>query len=504
MADSSASTNAGSLDPVLQDIRTFLDRPPQQLRTNASLGDYQRALQASQRDNQTLQGHLKTLIDRNAAFQHDLDAAKTARRKGTRATLIDEDKEIGQAASAFYVMGELFIEESVLDIPRPMDIDPMSPTHYSDGYIKSLSVVAELYSHLSPSLQVALAENSRRGTFAQIFLKRHSQERSNTVMRLRACASDVFKMEAAYFRPTFNMDKIPTLRELLIDPDTGRYDPFAPLLFKDKRMRPKDCFRNEKLPQMLRGVLVGEHDALTTQPAGHNTGKIGIWKVKGVTAGAIASITTMTIFICSSDPAFTVMGGTTKINYPKYFEMYKSYLLRLSPEDRVTLFAWWNHIVFRRTIEEEESEYVDPNTGSVDMVGDWIARHLNLRDEDDSSSEADADDLMDTVEHVSFPVQASSEPNPPILMPIPVPPIPAPISVPPIPAPISVPSGSALPALAEAEMDKVVCTTRRKTRPNAAAGAAAVDQHVEEGSAVPAGNIVARGGRRSTRSKNSK
>ena len=84
--------------------------------------------------------------------------------------LTGEDKEISLAGGRFSVVGELWLNSSVLDIARPEGVDPLSPDRYdsSDPAAENQSVIAELYQDLPPHLQIALANDNRRASFKKL------------------------------------------------------------------------------------------------------------------------------------------------------------------------------------------------------------------------------------------------------------------------------------------------------------------------------------------------
>ena len=84
--------------------------------------------------------------------------------------LTGEDKEISLAGGRFSVVGELWLNSSVLDIARPEGVDPLSPDHYDSGdrAADNQGIIAELYQDLPPHLQNALANDNRRASFKKL------------------------------------------------------------------------------------------------------------------------------------------------------------------------------------------------------------------------------------------------------------------------------------------------------------------------------------------------
>ena len=86
--------------------------------------------------------------------------------------LTGEDKEISLAGGRFSVVGELWLNSSVLDIACPEGVNPLSPDHYdsSDPAAENQSVIAELYQDLPPHLQIALANDNRQASFKNLYV----------------------------------------------------------------------------------------------------------------------------------------------------------------------------------------------------------------------------------------------------------------------------------------------------------------------------------------------
>ncbi|KAI0320305.1 hypothetical protein OF83DRAFT_1169424 [Amylostereum chailletii] len=334
----------------LDDIRALIDRPTTTLPGNATIFDYQRVNRSLQLDYQTLQQRSK----------------------------------ISRAGGKFSIMNELWLTDVVFETPRLMDIDPMQPTRYESDYAKNLAATAELYDSLPPSLQVVLADDKQRPWFVRTFLKQHVQERYNAISRLRECASRVLPYNAGHFTPDSNNKDIPGIHGLITDPVSGECDEFPPLLFSDYGNE-DTLFRGEILPKMLRGLLLGKSSLDHQRPA-KKTGKVGIWGLNGVTAGAIAGVATMTVFVLSPDNEFVREGNVTKLKYFELFDAYKLAILSLPSNIRKNLFAWWDTIVFGAPAVHLESEYTDCSPPQpLDRVRALIARMS----------------LLDTVENVS-------------------------------------------------------------------------------------------------------
>ena len=86
-------------------------------------------------------------------------------QRAERGTLTGEAKEISLAGGRFFVVGELWVSGSVLDIPRPQGVDPLSASRYENAASESQAVIAELYQDLPPHLQEALANENRQAGF---------------------------------------------------------------------------------------------------------------------------------------------------------------------------------------------------------------------------------------------------------------------------------------------------------------------------------------------------
>lgn len=132
------------------------------------------------------------LAEKYKALRKEYDtlaASYRSRRSGSqraeRGTLSGEAKEITLAGGRFFVVGELWISSSVLDIPRPQGVDPLSASRYENATSESQAVIAELYQNLPPHLQEALANENRRAGF-----KKHVCFASSSIPQIRPDQSD--------------------------------------------------------------------------------------------------------------------------------------------------------------------------------------------------------------------------------------------------------------------------------------------------------------------------
>ncbi len=109
-------------------------------------------------------------------IKHDKLAAslKSKKSKGTeKALLKGGSRDISHAGGRFSVVGELWVNKTVLDIPYPQDVDPLNPARYNDRRSQDLGVIAELYQDLPPHLHNALANASRRVEFTKTVCPAH-------------------------------------------------------------------------------------------------------------------------------------------------------------------------------------------------------------------------------------------------------------------------------------------------------------------------------------------
>jgi hypothetical protein len=97
-----------------------------------------------------------------------LHAKKSGGKKTARATLTGEDKEISLAGGRFSFVGELWVSGHILELDRPIGVDPLNPQRYAESGMGEMAMVAELYDSLPPKLQDMLASTKRRPTFKTI------------------------------------------------------------------------------------------------------------------------------------------------------------------------------------------------------------------------------------------------------------------------------------------------------------------------------------------------
>ena len=101
---------------------------------------------------------------------------RTAQNKGGRSkkSLSGEEKEIGYAGARFCFAYEPWVERSTLEIEPSINLDPLSPDRYKTSRTAEHAVVAEVYASITPELQAALKNESRRQSFIDIVSSKYS------------------------------------------------------------------------------------------------------------------------------------------------------------------------------------------------------------------------------------------------------------------------------------------------------------------------------------------
>ena len=121
-------------------------------------------LKRSQLNNQMFSQKYRSLQMECNELARTLQRSKRAIAKG-RIVLHGEEKQISLAGGKFLVVGELWVHETILDIPCPRGVDPLSMTRYDNSYSEDRAIITEIHADLSNSLQEALADMDRQESF---------------------------------------------------------------------------------------------------------------------------------------------------------------------------------------------------------------------------------------------------------------------------------------------------------------------------------------------------
>ncbi|KAF8954723.1 hypothetical protein BDZ97DRAFT_1623863, partial [Flammula alnicola] len=121
---------------------------------------------------------------------------------------------------------------------------------------------------------------------------------------------------------------------------------FAPILFPEGKRNMAKLFRSVELTAMLKSILFGPTSLTSKKPPSSIT-QGRVWGLTFTTPGAIALMATLAIFLHSPDKEFAQTGAQSKIPYQKWFDHYKSFLMKNAEKQEITeLFMWWNARVF--------------------------------------------------------------------------------------------------------------------------------------------------------------
>ena len=125
-------------------------------------------LKSAQLNHQLLAEKYRSLRIEYGTLAAEFRSKRSNDSQAQRGALTGESREISLAGGRFSVVGELWLTDSMLDIPCPKEVDPLSPGRYADPTTRSRTITAELYQDLPPHLQDALANVNRRKSFKSI------------------------------------------------------------------------------------------------------------------------------------------------------------------------------------------------------------------------------------------------------------------------------------------------------------------------------------------------
>ncbi|KAF8269225.1 hypothetical protein EI94DRAFT_1799504 [Lactarius quietus] len=190
-------------------IPPALDLPVEQLH---------KLLRALQVNHRLLAEKYKSLRIEYGTLAASYKSRKSNGPRAERGALSGQAKEISLAGGRFSVVGELWVGSSLLDIPYPRDVDPLSVARYANKASEDRSVIAELYWGLLPDLQKALSNGNRRAAFKTTFLKQLNQEHVNSVHTVHLYAPQILGLNPKFFKKDFDRTNIPEIRALFFSP----------------------------------------------------------------------------------------------------------------------------------------------------------------------------------------------------------------------------------------------------------------------------------------------
>ncbi|KAA1475266.1 hypothetical protein DENSPDRAFT_825707 [Dentipellis sp. KUC8613] len=207
-----------------------------------------------------------------------------------------------------------------------------------------------------PAHRFASPEMRVRGQIADLakWEAAMQQQRSNCVSRVRECAMTIFECTAADISTS-------AARLAAFKHDIGfsthhngreYYKAMAPILYDgyEGEHDPSKLFLNPKLLKVFAVVVLGPsalNDAGAYHARSHTVYKL--WKLRRITAGAIATSAILARFILSADSILESKGHETRIHYEDDFNSYVEYLLTgLTQRDPSVLgiFETWNKAFF--------------------------------------------------------------------------------------------------------------------------------------------------------------
>ncbi|KAH8978620.1 hypothetical protein EDB92DRAFT_1987350 [Lactarius akahatsu] len=374
--DSSSSRPSGPYGSDPGDIANLALSQSTALMPPSNLSDQQlrEMLKASQIHQQMLENQLKELrID-----YEELEAANksTKTSRAAKKTLKGESLEISRAGGMFSVFGELWLSKTTLGIPLPEGVDPLNPSRYNDpaGGSEARAVIAELYSHLKPHLQLALADDDRCESFKEIYLAQFNQERADTVHAARLFASQLFDgvnlSPRLFARKSVNDRMTSTeLKNLLGNPRQPgvAYPSFPRLIYPNYDVTSNRPYRSMALIKFLRIKLWGP-SSIEDETVAKRATKGVLWDLDGATPGMIAMAATVLTYACSPDQTFSEKSlGPSRISWGQCFKCHKRAILSFPTAHRNDLLSWYNKKLFGKDPDiSEPSSSNGPGPGSYD------------------------------------------------------------------------------------------------------------------------------------------
>ncbi|KAI0258985.1 hypothetical protein BC834DRAFT_847019 [Gloeopeniophorella convolvens] len=300
------------------------------------------------------------------ALLHDSRSSKAKLAKGKGNSMATQDQQIKYAASRFSITEQLFMDKSILDLPRPNTIvDRSLPLDLDDYEGRARRTISALYEDLSSNLREALALPDRRQSFKRIFMLQFGQERSNFVTRSREGAAIVFGLTADSFkaRADHSMLKQEVI-DFLEDPkNPGEVCPEWPrVLFpKDSPNSPLP-FRSDICVKFLRYILTldsGDDAPAESKDASadasanaSNEAKKSKSKPKPLPKRRLVNQAgaTLLLFVCGPDGSFGNQStGPSGVNWEERYEIYKDVILRMPEPFRCDLLEMYNKAIFDKS-----------------------------------------------------------------------------------------------------------------------------------------------------------
>ncbi|KAH9174114.1 hypothetical protein EDB89DRAFT_2068103 [Lactarius sanguifluus] len=347
-------------------------------------GELHMVLKDTQLKYQKLERKFKTL----RAKYNSLKSSKSASVKKARRVLVGNEREIGHAGGRFSFAYEPWVHESIFHIDRPEGVDPLNVGRYNTALTQKVAIAAELYESLPPHLQEELADERRRKSFMDAFLRQLKQERANTISTARRVLGEILGVDNAHLRSKVDRSKIKKLQDLLVDTQNpnseDKYPALAAVLFPSRDCSSTSPFAVEELPLFLKTILFGV-SSLDGDPAGNRAPKSSLWKLTKTTPGMIALAATVVTFVCGPDKMFSEKTkGPANIVWGDRFLVYKQMVLSLPPDYYTYLLSWYDERIFPESSTSVSGDLSStpkstPQQGlkSLNPVDDLIQRMSN-------------------------------------------------------------------------------------------------------------------------------
>ncbi|KAH9993317.1 hypothetical protein BJV74DRAFT_795625 [Russula compacta] len=231
------------------------------------------------------------------------------------------------------------------------------------GYVGASqhAITTEVYASITPKLQAALKNESRRQSFIDIFLYHLKQKCSNIVHTACDVATGLLGLRATCLSSRHNPTLAQELEQLLQNPTKpDEKTATSPLLFEV-----------EALAMFLRIILHGK-SAIDGSGLGQHPNKALLWGVMETTPGMITLAATVLTFVCGPDQTFTQKTkGKSKIVWKMHFLQYKQTILHFLSSYCKHLLAFYDvHIFGESLISVPES--LEPTETALNDIDDVL------------------------------------------------------------------------------------------------------------------------------------
>ncbi|KAJ6511491.1 armadillo-type protein [Mycena vitilis] len=379
---------------------------------NATVADYRRALQESQKNFGAVLHQNKELKQQASRNQARSDGKrKNERIRGENA--MDYQSHIIKWGKSFGVLHYPWLDSSAFSTKA---LFPLVPAREQwkvqpvSKYFKQ-GLTAAIYKHV-PEEYHELVNAEKFPDFAANFCKQLNAGRSSALHVLKTQLPKILQ----HLDPTFRATDPDAWRALLVwsdDKPDVLVAHYPPLLYSGLQKAPNNVFKNRVLALALRCLLFGPaslDDNGTRKPASQTLGHI--WQVYSVTWGSISFISTLCLFVAywATRPGekkedFDTIGAKSNINFGQiYVRLRRALEVAAEIHDPQDIERFWNTVVFKNVCvgaaetpstthdinEVDEDDELAEAMGQANLQGSTGGRNLATYNSDFFHSDAES------------------------------------------------------------------------------------------------------------------